>query len=107
MSARTLTILFLGSLTWLLFAGAPAAAQQSATLTGTVTDTDGETLPGANIRLVGTQKGTSTGSDGSYRISEIEPGTYMVRVSFVGYETVEQEATFQSGSSRRLCGERA
>lgn len=100
MSTRTVTTILLGSLTWFLLAAAPAVAQQSATLTGTVTDTEGEPLPGANIVLVGEDKGTSAGADGSYRLADIEPGTYTIRVSFVGYETVEQEATFQSGSTR-------
>jgi iron complex outermembrane receptor protein len=100
MSARTVTTLVLGSLTWFLLAAAPAVAQQSATLTGTVTDTEGEPLQGANVVLVGEDKGASAGADGSYRITDIEPGTYTVRVSFVGYETVEREATFNAGSTR-------
>jgi len=55
-------------------------------ISGHVTDagTD-EPLPGANIVLVGTALGASTGSDGSYVILNIPPGTYDLRVALVGY----------------------
>ncbi len=65
--------------------GLTAQAQQG-TLTGVVIDsTLGEALPGANVRLVGTQQGTSTDANGNYTISGISPGTYTVRASFVGF----------------------
>ena len=94
---RTLATILLAGIVCLLSGATPAAAQQFGTLTGTVTDTEGEPLPGANVILVGTQKGTSVGEDGSYQITQIEPGEYTVRVSFVGYKTVEREDTFQLG----------
>jgi len=94
---RTLATILLAGIVCLLSGAAPVAAQQFGTLTGTITDTEGEPLPGANVILVGTQKGTSVGEDGSYRITQIEPGEYTVRVSFVGYKTVEREDTFQPG----------
>ena len=69
----------------------PAQAQQSATLTGRVIDTNDAPLPGANVRLSGTSMGTSTDENGRYRITGIEPGTYTVRVTFVGYRPVEAD----------------
>ena len=97
MMLRTLATILLAGIVCLLAGVGPAAAQQYGTLTGTVTDMDETALPGANVVLVGTQKGTSVGEDGSYRLTQIEPGEYTVRVSFVGYKTVQQEATFQAG----------
>lgn len=60
-------------------------AQQTGTLTGRVTDTDDQPLSGANVVLRGTQLGTATGPDGTYRITGIEPGQYTIVVSFVGF----------------------
>jgi TonB-linked SusC/RagA family outer membrane protein len=56
-------------------------------VTGTVTDgSTGETLPGVNIRVVGTQIGTTTGADGAYQIAV--PGeNATLRFSFVGFNT--------------------
>lgn len=59
---------------------------QTATLSGTVSDEEsGETLPGATVTLVGTYKGASTDFNGNYKIEDIKPGDYSVKVSFIGY----------------------
>jgi len=88
--ARTLpwmVVLLLGG----LFFGTEAQAQQG-TIRGVVTDsTTGGPLPGVNVVLVGEQRGTSTDADGSFTITNVEPGTYTVRATFIGYadETVD------------------
>ena len=76
-------------LAFLLMAWAPAAAwAQTGAITGAVTDsTTSNLLPGVNVAVVGTQQGTSTGADGQFTISGLEPGTYALEASFVGYET--------------------
>lgn len=69
-----------------------AQAQQTGTIAGTVTDSiSGQPLPGVNVVVEGTQQGASTGSDGQYTISSIEPGTYTVAASFVGYTSTSRE----------------
>ncbi|MFB6278515.1 MAG: TonB-dependent receptor domain-containing protein [Salinibacter sp.] len=97
MTLRYLSSLFLAGFVWTLFAVGPTFAQQPATLTGSVENTDGAPLPGANIVLLDSDYGTAAGADGSYSITGIEPGTYSVRVTFVGYEPVEEEITFEPG----------
>lgn len=62
-----------------------SAAQDTGTLTGQVTDENGEPLAGANVVLRGTQLGTATGPDGMYQITNIPPGQYAVVVTFVGF----------------------
>jgi outer membrane receptor protein involved in Fe transport len=55
-------------------------------ITGHVNDAgSGESLVGANLLLLGTPLGASTGIDGSYVILNIPPGTYDLRVALVGY----------------------
>jgi len=99
MTLRTLATILLAGIVYLLIGVGPVAAQQYGTLTGTVTDTNEETLTGANVILVGTQKGASVGQDGSYRLTRIEPGEYTVRVSFVGYKTVERTVQVEAGQT--------
>lgn len=61
-------------------------------ITGTVTDkSNGGTLPGVNIRVMGLNDGASTGVNGQYVIPGIEPGTYTLRASFVGYKTIKKK----------------
>src|SRR5688572_6100615 len=56
--------------------------QAIATVTGRVTDAaTGESISSASIRAVGTQAGTTTRADGTYRLT-LPPGTYELRATF-------------------------
>ena len=64
-------------------------AQENGTITGRVLDnTTKEVLPGVNIILVGTDQGTSTDIKGEFKIANLLPGSYVVRASFIGYNSV-------------------
>ena len=65
-----------------------ATAQR--TVSGTVTDESGETVPGVNVVLKGTTTGTTTDLDGKYRLSVPEEGGTLV-FSFIGLATQEVE----------------
>jgi len=56
-------------------------------VSGTVTDADGNALFGANVIVEGTSSGAATGSDGSYSVDGVESGTYTVTASYIGYES--------------------
>jgi hypothetical protein len=77
---------------------------QDGKLAGTVTSADdGEPLPGVNVLLVDTQQGVATGSDGTYSIIGITPGTYNVRFSIVGYGTkIVEDVRIVSNRTRTL-----
>ncbi|MCS3712859.1 iron complex outermembrane receptor protein [Salinibacter ruber] len=109
MMLRYASTLLLAGLTWGLAAVGAAPAQQAATLTGTVEDANGAPLPGANVVLLDSDYGTAAGADGSYSITGIDPGTYTLRVTFVGYETIEGEIRFEPGeeATRTFALERA
>lgn len=64
---------------------------QNGTIVGKVQDKEvnNEPLPFANVSIKGTSKGATTDFDGLYQITNIEPGTYTLVFSFVGYETKE------------------
>ena len=59
------------------------------TIAGKVTGENGETLPGVNIVLKGTTRGTSTDGDGKYQINVPEKDDNMLVFSMVGYATQE------------------
>lgn len=48
-----------------------------------------ETLPSANVTLKGTYYGGVSDFDGNVNIQRINPGTYTVEVSLLGYKTVQ------------------
>ena len=63
---------------------------------GTITDTAGEGLPGANVIAVhiptGTEYGTSTRVDGRYTLRNVRVGgPYEVRVTFIGFNSQIKE----------------
>ena len=78
---------------------AHAQGVTTASLTGVVIDDNDETLPGASVVAVhvpsGTTYGTSTRSDGSYRISNMRVGgPYTITFSFVGFRSYVVEDVY-------------
>ena len=81
----------------------PAALAQGA-IAGTVTDAEsGFTLPSVSVLVLGTTRGAATDIDGNFEIDGLRPGDYTVRVSFVGYQTLEFTGiAVQDGQTTRL-----
>ncbi len=63
------------------------SAQQK-TISGTVTDGNGQTLPGVSIVIKGTTSGTITNIDGRYSLTNVPPGA-VLQFSFVGMKAQE------------------
>lgn len=69
----------------------PSALHAGSTgkIAGKVVDGEtGEGIPGVNIILVGTSIGAATNLDGEYTILNIQPGTYELKASAIGYSPV-------------------
>lgn len=59
-------------------------------ITGVITDSQTkEPLVGVSVSVVGTTMGAMTNEDGQYNILNVPVGTYVLRLSAVGYATVE------------------
>ncbi len=53
---------------------------------GTVTDIDGNMLPGANVIIENSFSGTSTDNNGAFILKNLKPGMVHLEISFIGYE---------------------
>ena len=57
-------------------------------LRGRIIDKENQTLPGASIFIEKLQMGVTSDVNGFFTLSNLEPGTYTVKVSYVGYSPV-------------------
>ena len=72
----------------LCFLASTSVFAQKITITGTVTDENGSSLPGATVQVKGTVEGTTTDVDGKYSL-DVSSRTITLVFSFVGYITQE------------------
>ena len=92
---RTLPLLFLlVSISLVLFGARTAAAQANrATITGTVTDSSGAVVAGAQIIArnieTGVETKTLSNNQGIYSVLNLPPGTYALTVAMTGFRPVE------------------
>ncbi len=72
-------------------------------LNGTVRDSQsGEPLPGANIYLDGTAIGGVSDLSGFYQIKQIPAGSYLLKISFIGYKRKEVSIQIRPGEAKKL-----
>jgi TonB-dependent receptor len=87
-------ITFLKRLTFSVIITYGIAWSQSSNISGIVADSsNGNVLIGANVIIEGTSLGMATDNAGKYNISNVNPGTYNIQVSYIGYETIKKEIT--------------
>jgi hypothetical protein len=95
-------------LTLVLVYAYPAPGQVSgATLSGLVTDENGGPVPGANVSIknvgTGVARDVVTNADGFYSAPNLIPGSYEVRVSAKGFQTLlQKEITLNVGAQQSL-----
>lgn len=78
-------------------------AQTKGTISGIITDKDANNvaLPFANAVIKGTSNGVTTDDSGKYLLS-VDPGTYTIQFSFVGYESLEEIVTVVAGETIKI-----
>lgn len=62
--------------------------QQSRKISGSVTDSKGEPIIGANILIKGSENGTVTDLDGMFTL-DISGNNVILIISYIGYNTIE------------------
>ena len=80
----TVILLFLTKIVY----SQPLPEQGKGSISGSVVDfVTKQPLIGANIIIVGTTIGTATDINGLFRLDNIEPNTYLLRASVIGYQS--------------------
>ena len=70
------------------------------TVSGKVTDKEGQALPGISVLVRNSNFGASTNSEGVYSFTaDLKPGTYVLDISGIGFKRLEQPLTVGSASS--------
>lgn len=65
-------------------------AQDSYSISGTVTDAAGKRIQSATVFIAGSQKVTMSGADGAFSFKGISSGNYQLVVTMLGYESVKK-----------------
>jgi outer membrane receptor for ferrienterochelin and colicins len=90
-----------------LLAG-PVVAQNTASLSGIVTDSrDGDPLAGANVLLLNpatgaTQTGVATDARGHFSMQNVTAGSYTLVVRYIGYQEYRMPLSLSAGESRTV-----
>ena len=92
-------LLFLLLLAGFGFLSSEAFAQSTGSVSGRVTDSKNEGIPGATVLIEGTSLGSSSNVDGTYSIQSVPAGPHTVVISFVGYNAVRRPVTVVAGQN--------
>jgi hypothetical protein len=93
---------------FLILSAATLAAQTfRGTILGTVTDSSGAVVSGAQVAVrqvaTGLERTTQTGGDGSYSVPELPIGTYRVTISLGGFQTaITNDVVVDVAAARRV-----
>ena len=60
-------------------------------ISGRIISETGEALEGVNVVLEGEFNGTTTSSNGSYKLTNVKKGDHKLKISYLGYQTIEKE----------------
>jgi hypothetical protein len=66
------------------------AQGNTAMISGKVTDQNNESIPGVNVTVKNTTRGTITDNNGSYTLQKVPAGRQTVELSYIGYEKISK-----------------
>ena len=90
-------LLMLSMLGGSIYAGVNETVVKQGAIRGRVVDAEENTLPGASVYIENLKTGVISDVDGFYTLANLKPGTYTVRVTYVGYSPVEMTVTVPEG----------
>jgi iron complex outermembrane recepter protein len=88
-------------LCFIVFVGLQSVSQANvyqyngSVIKGKVTDIHGSPLPGASVTIENTLLGLQTDAEGNYSFSALRDGKYVLRFSYIGYETQVKEVNLK------------
>lgn len=83
-------------LTFLLLLTIITVQAQNGSIKGKVTNQQLQAIPYATVVLKTTSIGTTTNEEGSFTLTNINPGSYTVQFSAVGYKSISRELNIKS-----------
>ena len=86
----------------LFITAAVVYAQDTASIRGVISDSNGTPLPGTTVQIATLNKGVVSDFDGNYALENLPQGTYNVSFSYVGYKTIARSVTLNSGEAVTL-----
>lgn len=97
---KTVSLLLVSaSLCGNVFAADDTTLSEMATVRGRVVDGEKNILPGASIYVENLKTGTVSDIDGFYTLSNLKPGTYTVKISYVGYDPITMTLEVPGGKT--------
>lgn len=76
-----------------------AVMQTTGTITGKVSDDQGEAVPFAQVIIDGTTMGDAADQNGEYIIEDVPPGTFTLRTRVIGYRASTAQVTVAAGET--------
>ena len=93
---KKLSVLFMAAAMSAAVCAAPDSNEAAlGVMRGRVVDTQNQVLPGATVMIESLHTGVVSDINGYYTLSNLKPGTYIVKVSYVGYEPKTMKLTVQ------------
>ena len=83
----------------MLFSITAYAQDNKTNIIGTIKTSDGKPASDVNVWLKSTEKIIATAANGKYKISGVEPGTYILKISLVGASSQEKQINVKSGET--------
>lgn len=78
------------------------AISQSGNVQGAISDENGLYLPGANVFITSISKGAITDFDGKFTLVDIPEGTYSLKVTYLGYQDLDEQVIVNSNQTTEL-----
>ncbi|MDC6365409.1 MULTISPECIES: TonB-dependent receptor [Flavobacteriaceae] len=85
--------------TLFLMVGFAKGQAQTGNIQGTISDSNGIYVPGANVLISSLSKGAISDFDGKFTLLDVAEGTYTLQISYLGYESINQEVVVTSGQT--------
>lgn len=98
-SRAILSLLLLVGLSQTIQAENKETHPRNGAISGRVIDNVQQSLPGASIYIEQLQTGVVSDNNGFYTLTNLDPGTYNIKVTYVGYVPVEAKLSVKEGKT--------